>query len=292
MKFLVNRSDNSVRSAHAEPVRFSVSGRYLVDVPDGLTVKAKTGIFQDLIDEKLRAFRTQLAATVNLTYTVYDELISPADFLISPGIDLNRCLYYSFGPGKRVEILPNGYVLTNPIIIPVDTSAIFVHWYGFTLYSNPGDPSDTPQPPQLLYNYDVNAADFIAFNPSNFEVFILGYESLVTSGPIGPGDTSFGVANAGGYPTSFPFMIVIDDEMMQVDGIFSNTLIVTRNDGVAHNASSVAALHLASPTSDSRLDLALFGGSDIRLRFKNISTTSKYLSDWLLLHDSVVSLPT
>ena len=288
MKFLVNRSDNSVRSAHAEPVRFSVSGRYLIDVPDGLTVKAKTGIFQDLIDEKLRAFRTQLAATVNLTYTVYDELISPADFLISPGIDLSRSLYYLFGPGKRVEILPNGYVLTNPIIIPVDTSAIFVHWYGFTLYSNPGDPSDTPQPPQLLYNYDTDIADFVAFNPSNFEVFILGYESLVTSGPIGPGDTSFDVANAAGYPVSFPFTIIVDDETMQVDSILFNTLNVTRVGGVAHNASSVAALQLSAPTSDSRLALALIGGNDIRLRFKNISTTPRYLSDWLLLHDSVV----
>jgi|WetSurMetagenome_2_1015567.scaffolds.fasta_scaffold66385_2 hypothetical protein len=288
MKFLVNKSDNSVRSAHAEPVRFSVSGRYLVDVPDGLTVKAKTGVFQDLIDEKLRAFRTQLAATVSLVYTVYDELISPADFLISPGIDLNRCLYYSFGPGKRVEILPNGYVLTNPIIIPVDTSTVFVHWYGFSLYSDPGDPSDTPQPPRLLYNYDTDIAGFVAFKPSIFEVFILGYESLVTSGPIGPGDTSFSVTNAAGYPASFPFMIIVDDEIMQVDSILFNTLNVTRVGGVAHNASSVAALQLATPTSDSRLALALAGGDNIRLRFKNISATSRYLSDWLLLHDSVL----
>lgn len=288
MKFLVNRSDNLVRSAHAEPVHFSVSGRYLIDVPDSLTVKAKTGTLQDLIDEKLKAFRTQLAATVNLTHTVYDELISPADFLISPGIDLSRCLYYSFGPGKRVEILPNGYVLTNSITVSVDISAIFVHWYGFTLYSNPGSLSDTPQPPQLLYNYDVNAADFVAFNPNDFEVSILGYESLVTSGSIGSSDTSFSVTNAAGYPTSFPFMIIIDDEVMQVDSVVSNTLNVTRVGGVAHNASSLAALQLATPTSDSRLALSLSGGSNIRLRFKNTSVISRYLSDWLLLHDSVI----
>jgi hypothetical protein len=288
MKFLVNRSDNSVRSAHAEPVRFSVSGRYLIDVPDGLTVKAKTGIFQDLIDEKLRAFRNQLASTVNLTYTVYDELISPADYLTSPGIDLTRCIYYSFGPEKRVEILPNGYVVTNTITIPVDTSAVFIHWYGFTLYSSPGDPSPIPQPPQLLYNYDPDISDFVAFNPSNFEVFVLGYESTVTSGPIGSGDSSFSVTNAAGYPASFPFSIIVDNEVMQVNSILLNTLNVTRTAGVAHVASSIASLRLAIPSSDSRLALAISGGSSIRLRFKNISTKSRYLSDWLLLHDSVI----
>jgi hypothetical protein len=288
MKFLVNRSDNSVRSAHAEPVRFSVSGRYLIDVPDGITVKAKTGILQDLIDEKLRAFRDQLASTINLTYTIYDELISPADYLISPGIDLTRCMFYSFGPEKRVEIFPNGYVVTNTITIPVDTSAFFIHWYGFTLYSNPGDPSPIPQPPQFLYNYDSDISDFVAFNPSNFEVFVLGYESTVTSGPIGPSDSSFNVTNAAGYPASFPFSVIIDDEVMQVNSILLNTLNVTRTSGVAHAALSTASLRLAIPSSDSRLALAITGGSSIRLRFKNISTKSRYLSDWLLLHDSVI----
>lgn len=162
-KFLVGTQDGKVRGTHEAPLNFSISGRYVIDVPPGLAVKAQTDSVADLVTAKLDAIR---AEHPSFSGTVFDELLA------TPNVDPAQSTRYAVGPNKRTKILPGGSIVTNPIPFAAPITRVYIAWYGFLLHSDPGPSSATPGPPRLLYNYNPLLPAFEDFDPSVFGVAI------------------------------------------------------------------------------------------------------------------------
>jgi len=173
-KFLIGTLDGKVRSAHNPPLDFSISGRYVVDVPEDLSVEAKTDSLPELIHEKLTGIQNrpavrQVPSGSQLTYSLSDELLAV------PNVDASLSTRCITGPNKRCAIMSGGALWTNPLLVTTTTSYVYFHWYGFRLFLDQGpQPPDSvparPDPPRVLYNYDPVAESFVEFNPGDVTV--------------------------------------------------------------------------------------------------------------------------
>lgn len=159
MKFLVDPSGDLVRGAYNAPLDFSVSGRYVIDVQDGIEVRASTSSVVDLIASKVAAIKLEHPT---LTEHLNDE------FLTTSQVDVAASSRIMVGPSKRTVILPGGRLVTTALVIPTAFTKVMAHWYGFRLYSHPGSVTATPSPPRLLYNHD--GTNFVTFDPTSFLV--------------------------------------------------------------------------------------------------------------------------
>lgn len=157
MKFLVDPVGDVVRGAYEPPLDFSISGRYVVDMPDGAGVKAITPAVGDLIAAKVVAIKARYPALVN---HFNDE------FLTAAQTDMAQSSRVISGPSKRTVILPGGSLVTTQLTIPSAFTQVLIHFYGFRLYSHPGPVTTTPAPPRLLYNHD--GTNFVNFTPASF----------------------------------------------------------------------------------------------------------------------------
>lgn len=204
-KFLIGTMDGKVRSAHNPPLNFSISNRYVVDVPQDLSVLAQTDSLSQLIFEKVVGIGNRTACR-GLPFVFNDELT------LVPNIDETQCSKCFIGPNKRCAMFPGGKLVTNLIPVSVQIANIYFHWYGFLLNSDEGPqpPSDIPvrpEPPRTLYNYDVVTKSFVDFNPddvklemvdsTNTTVLITAvYESLQQpSGTVGPANVRLRFTN-------------------------------------------------------------------------------------------------
>jgi len=176
-KFLVDRADGKIRSTHEHPLRFSVSGKYVIDVPTDLQVRVDTDVVADLINEKIERYK---ALNPSLPNHLNDELLTVPNIDTSVAMS-GRCLH---GSDKRTAILPNnGFVWTNATAVAGILTQVFPHWYGFSLYSDPDVMGpDGPRPSPLLYNYNPVSSQYEEFLPAKFKVDL--YEDL--SGGAGP----------------------------------------------------------------------------------------------------------
>lgn len=179
-KFLIDQSNDEVRSEHQFPMDFSVSGHYVVDVPNFLQVKAQTTSVTDLIAAKITAFK---AAHPTLPNDIGDE------FIASPNVDQASSAFFTEGPGKRTILFPGaGFIYTDPIAIAGTITTVFPHWHGFRLFSEPATApaSGAPPPDRLLYNFDEGTSAFEDFIPSTFAVEIVDAGSLATLLALSP----------------------------------------------------------------------------------------------------------
>jgi hypothetical protein len=96
-----------------------------------------------LIANKVAAYE---ALHPDLTHTEYDEVLTDGayDLALSDGA--------MFGALKRVCILPGGHVFTTAMSASI-ANTVFLHYYGFVLELKFDTSSDSPPPPELLYNY-------------------------------------------------------------------------------------------------------------------------------------------
>lgn len=166
-KFLIGTLDGKVRSAHNPPLNFSISGRYVVDVPQDLSVLAETDSLPQLIYEKVIGISNRPSVrAAGLPFVFNDELTTV------PNIDETQCTKCFIGRDKRCAMFPGGKLVTNLIPLSVEFANIYFHWYGFLLYSDEGPqpPSSIParpEPPRTLYNYDSESSTFVDFNPDD-----------------------------------------------------------------------------------------------------------------------------
>ena len=162
-KFLIDKGTDVIRSTHEHPMNFSISGKYVIDVPTSLQVKAETDLIVDLIAEKIARFQ---ALHPTLPTALNDELLATPNIDTTIGISER----YITGPNKRTAILPGGFVWTNPI--PTTTfTTVFAHWFGFTLYSDTSVVGpDGPLPSPLLYNFNPISSQFEDFLFGKFKV--------------------------------------------------------------------------------------------------------------------------
>lgn len=157
-KILVDSRTDEIRGYYKEPLDFSVSGRYVIDVPPGLY--PETNVVTDLITAKNNRYKSYHPTLTNI---LSDEL------LVAPNIDLTMSLGVITGKNKRTVILPSGYVGTNPMVFVAPATKAFIHIHGFTLEVNP---STSKEPGRLLYNYDQSTSSFFDFDPALFRVQI------------------------------------------------------------------------------------------------------------------------
>jgi hypothetical protein len=175
-KFLVERSSGKIRSTHEHPLEFSVSGKYVIDVPTELQVRVDTDVVADLVNEKIERFQ---ALNPGLPNYLYDELLTTPN--TDTSISLSGRSFY--GKDKRTAMPPNAFVWTNATAVSGIMTQVFPHWYGFSLFSDPDVMGpDGPRPSPLLYNYNPVSSQFEEFLPAKFKVDL--YEDL--SGGAGP----------------------------------------------------------------------------------------------------------
>lgn len=165
-KALVDTAVGLIRGTYVEPLLFSISGRFVIDIPSQIGIIPGDNVVADLIAAKVAAFQ----GVSGLSNNVYDELLT------SPNVDSANSNGVIIGPNKQTVILPGGMLLTNPIAAVPSTYTIYLHYYGFILYRAAVDPSDptsaTPGPSKMLYNYDPIVPGFAPFQNSTFTVSI------------------------------------------------------------------------------------------------------------------------
>lgn len=300
-QFLISTQDGKIRSVHNSPLGFSVAGRYVINVPEQLVVEAPTDSVPALVAAKVTAFKTQLPG-LYFPFALFDELLDMSN------VDLTLSYRYFAGRNKRAALFPGGSFITQALPVGVTTSRIYSHWNSFTLYSDPGtqppDPvSPTPAPPRLLYNYDPTLPGFYTPNPNDFSVFLLDEGSRTTvTGVIS--DTLITVASVAGMPSigdaGPDFDIFVTD-------LFGNDFLLTV-DVSAYNPGSPLQLPVVSggnsltagnsvwwtpaELSPDSTQLLTYGPGNVRLRFRNVSTSVRHLSDWILMHNDASGAPT
>jgi hypothetical protein len=162
---LVDTQTDLIRGRYAEPLDFSISGRYVINLPDGFGLKPETDAVSNLIQDKIDTFIRLHPAIPDY---FFDELLTAPP----PNIDPNptQSSRYLIGPNKRTAILPGGFVTTNQLVTTGSFNTTFFHLHAFLLYSEPGDSSAAhPSPSRLLYNYEPGTG-FIVFSHSDFIV--------------------------------------------------------------------------------------------------------------------------
>lgn len=162
-KYLVDDTTHKIRGAYDEPMGFSVAGRYVIDMPSGILVRADTDVVSDLLTLKLNAMKAVHPA---LPDALSDELLTTTLIESSPPGAGARS--FTMGPYKRTSIAPGGALVTRALTLANSCTQIAVHWYGFMLSPHPGPSTATPGPSRLLYNYDPDLDAHVDFEPSFF----------------------------------------------------------------------------------------------------------------------------
>jgi hypothetical protein len=166
MKYLVEDPSQEVRSGFQFPLRSSVSGHFVVDVPNELGVVVESSSLVDLVDSKITAYQR---IYTDLTGVLNDE------FLDASGVD-TTALSSGFiaGGNKGVALLPGGHFQTPVMTIMSSFSKVFFHLSLFTLFrESPGIFDPYPGPSRTLYGYDATLADFVEPSPSLVQASIM-----------------------------------------------------------------------------------------------------------------------
>ena len=162
-KILVDKQTDVIRGRYEEPLDFSISGRYVIDLPEGFGINPQTDSVATLLQEKINTFIRLHPALPNF---FYDELLAAPPPNIDPAL-VAHTQRYMVGPNKRTAILPGGSVTTNIITTIAGFSTVFLHLHGFILHSEPGSSLAThPEPSRLLYNH--TGSGFITFDYNDF----------------------------------------------------------------------------------------------------------------------------
>ena len=190
MKVLVDSSAGTIRGTFSEPLNFSISGHYIVDVPAAVNVEASSQSVSDLVSAKLGAFRTLHPLLVN---SFSDE------FLDAAKVDSSMSTRIVTGINKRTAILPGGVLFTIPMTPIVGVTKVFLHYAGFSVYRDVGVP---PSPPasKVLYNYDSAVGGFVD-STSSIIASITDGAGTLSSTP--PPDTEYAVGAPSPFRLSF-----------------------------------------------------------------------------------------
>lgn len=164
-KYLVDSTTGLIKSGHKNILDFSISGSYVIDVPDSLGVVPESSDVADLITAKNAAFA---AAHPLLTQISYDE------HLATTKVDSTYSSRYMDGTYKRTALLPNGgSIVTDSLPMSGSTTTGFVHLHAFLLESDPSTPPITggaTPPDRLMYNYSVKDAEFVTLGDADVTI--------------------------------------------------------------------------------------------------------------------------
>lgn len=200
MKALVDTPTNLIRGMFVEPLSFSTSGHYVIDVPSQISIKPVTNVVADLLTLKTAAWK----AVAGLANSISDELLAVPDVdVATANITTSRVIV---GPYKRTTILPGGVLVTN-ILATGGGTQLFLHYNGNLLTrqdvdsTNPINPSYPPA--RVLHDYNPLTAAFSPFTPSTLTVSLVNpntpFALITTPTP----DTKVTVAVPASFRLSF-----------------------------------------------------------------------------------------
>lgn len=167
---LVDKATSLIKSIHQFPLNFSISGKYVINIPQEFEVSVANSNITDLITAKIKGFKS-LHPT--LSVSLNDELIT------SPNVDLTQSTKITFGDSKRTSIFPGGSLVTNLFTIPTSTTKVCAYWNGYSLFSR-SPVTSNPGPNELLHSFDPTTGLFIPFDPTLFTVSVRNNTNTVT----------------------------------------------------------------------------------------------------------------
>lgn len=156
-----------VRGAYNPPLNFSVSGKYVINVPpEAGSIDVDTASPTQIITNKTNAL---MALHPLMSQSIGDE------FLTTSLIDTSSLTVGTIcAPNKGVVVFPGGVLTTSIRTITVPSlTRVSVVYYGFRLGRElPLDNGPAP----VLYNWD--GSSFIDFGPGIFDVDIMDSSGL------------------------------------------------------------------------------------------------------------------
>lgn len=150
MKVLVDTATSKIRGTYEEPLEFSISGHYVIDIPSSIEVKTKTDVVSDLVTAKNSAF----ISSHPLCQNIFND-----EYITTSLIDTTLSSRVFIGINKRTVILPGGVLFTTSLTPLVSVSRVFLHYSGFSIYRDAGI-APTPSVARMLYNFDPLILDF------------------------------------------------------------------------------------------------------------------------------------
>lgn len=204
MKVLVDSHANEIRGMYEEPLNFSLSGYYVIEVPQVLTIKPTSASPSAFIISK---YSTLLAQQSDMEQEFHDE------FLTSAKVDKTNSSRVVTGPNKTTVIYPGGTLITTPMSITVSSlSALICRWTGFKLHREVAA-GTVPGPARMLYNYNPVLPDFEDFDPSDLTVTLLD----AAFSPLG---VTFTHAQVAAYAVATPTSVCLSFENTTTSAIY------------------------------------------------------------------------
>lgn len=163
MKVLVDSQNGEIQGVYNSPLNFSVSGKYIINVPVGAgSVPVDNNDPLLLIAAKKSAL---MALHPTLPQAFSDEFldISMIDQILSFGVVA--------APNKGTFVMPGGVLMTDIMVLTVPIlSRVSVTYDGFLLNRNVEQSLEQPDPASLLYGWDPGSSSFVDFGPGIFQV--------------------------------------------------------------------------------------------------------------------------
>jgi len=176
MKVLVDSQSGEIQGVYNSPLNFSVSGKYIVNVPTGAgSVPMDSNDPLLLIAAKKSAL---MALHPTLPQSFSDEFldISLVDQTLSLGIVA--------APNKGTFVMPGGVLMTDTMLLTVPIlTRVSVTYDGFLLNRNVEQTLEQPDPASLLYGWDPGSSSFVDFGSGIFQVDIMDLAGAVVLVP-------------------------------------------------------------------------------------------------------------
>lgn len=166
MKVLVNSQSGKIQGAYDSPLKFSVSGKYVINMPP------EVGLIPINSDDPSLLITAKQNALMALHPTLSEAFNN--ELLNISMIDQTQSFGVVAAPNKGTLIMPGGIIMTTTMTLTVPIlSRIAVIYSGFLLNRDVKQVSEQPDPASLLYGWDLDSSSFVEFGPGVFEVDVM-----------------------------------------------------------------------------------------------------------------------
>lgn len=136
LKFLINKFDGTIKHSYVSTIDFSISGLFIVDVPDGVNLATPTD-YADLKTKKSASFLTLYPDFTNVEYNELDN--DTAVNTAATGHRAHTGHYEWMLPAKDTD---NGQITTNVAVIVGSPVQVVPFWSVYELQWSAGYAND------------------------------------------------------------------------------------------------------------------------------------------------------
>jgi hypothetical protein len=162
MKTLVEVSSGIIVGTYSEPIRFNVSGFYVIDVPNQLSIDVNSSSPSTILNAKSNAIKNSSGLSN----------ISSDEFLDISRIDPNLSSRIVCGPKKKIVIQKSGFLMTTAFTMTGSVTKAYLHYYAHRLFRD-FSPSNIVNPPPAKILYGFDGVNFSEIDNSQIQVDIM-----------------------------------------------------------------------------------------------------------------------